>query len=162
YRDDDDEIFYDINDFDEAVVAPCSLDLVRCATSILLASEVWRLSPLQASGMVLEFLDKYRSTVAGDEQHPGLDDRALKLSRGPISEILGKCLLADQAALLDRSTQRVKGGERRIIRSKDVHPPIRSARAAEIRAAVEAYGKARGRADFFRTLDVTGRIAGVG
>src|SRR6516225_10149588 len=33
YRDDDGEFLYDITDFDEAVVAPCSVDLVRCATS---------------------------------------------------------------------------------------------------------------------------------
>src|SRR4051812_42337999 len=57
YRDDDGEYLFDINDFDEAVVAPCSLDLVRCATSILLAAELWGLSPLRATGMVLRYLD---------------------------------------------------------------------------------------------------------
>src|SRR3954453_17234746 len=65
YRDDEGELLYDINDFDEALVAPCSLDLVRCATSILLAAELWRLTPLQASGMVLRYLDRYRSTLNG-------------------------------------------------------------------------------------------------
>ena len=34
---------FDINDFDEALVAPCSFDLVRCAASILLAGEEWGL-----------------------------------------------------------------------------------------------------------------------
>ncbi len=162
YRDDDGELFYDINDFDEAVVGPCSLDLVRCATSILLASELWRLTPLQASGMVLEFLDKYRSTVAGSEAHPGVDARAPRLSHGPIWEILGKSALADQAGMLDRCTELGKNGKRRIVRSKDRHPAVKSARADLVRVAVEAYGAGLGRADFFKTLDVTGRIAGVG
>ena len=31
YRADDGDFLYDINDFDEALVAPCSLDLVRAA-----------------------------------------------------------------------------------------------------------------------------------
>ena len=65
YRTDDGELLYDINDFDEAIVGPCSLDLVRCATSILLAAELWRLTPLQASGMVLTYLDNYRATITG-------------------------------------------------------------------------------------------------
>ena len=30
-------------------VAPCSLDVVRCATSIILASEQWKLTPSQAT-----------------------------------------------------------------------------------------------------------------
>src|SRR4051794_26329694 len=51
---------FDINDFDESVVAPCSLDLTRCAASILLASESWGLAATRATGMVLAYLDRYR------------------------------------------------------------------------------------------------------
>src|SRR5262249_12456657 len=131
-------------------------------TSILLASELWRLTPLQASGMVLEFLDKYRSTVAGTEPHPVIDGRVPRLSRGPIWDILGKSALANQAGLLDQSTEQAKNGKRRIVRSKARNPEIKPARADVVRAAVEAYGADLGRADFFKTLDVTGRIAGVG
>ena len=40
---------------DEAVVAPCSLDLVRCATSILLAAELWGLTPLDQMWCRIQF-----------------------------------------------------------------------------------------------------------
>ena len=50
----------------------------------------------------------------------------------------------------------------RILRSKNRHPAIKPERAEAIRTAVEAYGTHTGRADFFKTLDVTGRIAGIG
>lgn len=63
YRGDDGDLLFDINDFDEALVAPVGLDLVRCTASILLAAEQWRLSPLQAAGMVLAFLDQYHSAL---------------------------------------------------------------------------------------------------
>ena len=33
--------------------------------SILLAAELWRLTPLQATGMVLTYLDEYRAPVTG-------------------------------------------------------------------------------------------------
>jgi uncharacterized protein (DUF2252 family) len=157
---------YDITDFDEAVVAPCSVDLVRCATSILLAGELWRLTPLEASGMVLTYLDKYRATVtnsdSGSGRHPAVDPRAPRLARGPIWDLLGKFAVADQAELLDQHTERLPGGTRRIIRSKTRHPAIKASRAEAIRAAVQAYGAAKGQADAFKTLDVTGRVAGIG
>jgi uncharacterized protein (DUF2252 family) len=164
YRDDHGEFLYDITDFDEAVVAPCSVDLVRCATSILLAGEIWRLTPLQASGMVLTFLDKYRATVtgAGSVPHAEVDPRAPKLARGPIWDLLGKFAVADQAELLDQHAERLRDGTRRILRSKTRHPAIRTSRGEAIRDAVEAYGAATGRADVFKTLDVTGRVAGIG
>jgi uncharacterized protein (DUF2252 family) len=162
YRDDEGEFFYDINDFDEAIVAPCSIDLVRCATSILLAAELWRLTPLEASGMVLTFLDRYRTTLNSAGPQPTVDARAPRLARGPIWDILGKFALAGQEELLDQHTERSRHGLRRIIRSKDRHPAIPAERADAIRNAVEAYGAALGRADFFKTLDVTGRVAGIG
>jgi uncharacterized protein (DUF2252 family) len=162
HRDDQGDLLYDINDFDEAVVGACSLDLVRCATSTLLASELWRLTPLQASGMVLEFLDKYRATVTCPDGERSGDGRAPSLARGPIWEILGKLALASQPRLLDHVTERLKNGTRRITRSNNRHPELKPDRAGAVRAAVEAYGTNSGRADFFRTLDVTGRVAGVG
>jgi len=63
YRTTEGDFRYDLNDFDEAVVAPCSFDVVRCATSIILASEQWKLRPSQATGMALAYLENYRKAV---------------------------------------------------------------------------------------------------
>ncbi len=54
---------FEINDFDEALIAPCSFDLVRCTASILLAAEIWGLSPLESSGVATAFLDQYQRAV---------------------------------------------------------------------------------------------------
>src|ERR1043166_916362 len=56
----DGEARYDINDFDEAMIAPCGFDVVRCATSTLLAAEAWKLGPTHGTAMVLNYLDAYR------------------------------------------------------------------------------------------------------
>src|SRR5262249_29954430 len=63
YRTDQGDFLYDINDFDEALVAPCSLDLVRCTASVLLAAQLWKHTPVQAMRPLLPFLDRYRATV---------------------------------------------------------------------------------------------------
>src|SRR5579859_7654203 len=44
YRTAEGDFRFDINDFDDAAVAPSSLDLVRCTTSIFLAAEQWTLT----------------------------------------------------------------------------------------------------------------------
>jgi uncharacterized protein (DUF2252 family) len=161
YSDDAGELLYDINDFDEALVGPCSIDLVRCATSILLASELWRLTPLQASGMVLGYLDKYRATVSGTKAEGTIDPRVPRLARGPIWDILGRRALANRTEFLDQNTERQKSG-RRIVRDKNTHPTLEPELADTIRAAVELYGSNKNRPDFFKTIDVTGRVAGIG
>jgi uncharacterized protein (DUF2252 family) len=162
YRDDAGEFLYDINDFDEATVAPCSIDLVRCAASILLAAEIWNLSPLEANGMVLTYLDEYRKSVTMPEHSPAIGATAPLLWRGPIRDLLGKTAMATQAELLDHQTELKRNGTRQIIRSKLKHPALGRSRADFIKEAVAEYGRAKGTEQYYEPLDVTGRIAGIG
>lgn len=155
FRDDAGEFLYDVNDFDEALTGPAAIDPVRCATSILLAAELWKLSPLEANGLVLAYLDEYRAAVKADPAVP-------QSWRGPIREVLGKTAMGSQSDLLDRQTERLKNGTRRIVRGKNKHPELVRARAAEILAAVRDYGQAKGKTEFYRAIDVTGRVAGIG
>ncbi len=153
FRAEDGNFVFDINDFDEALVAPCSLDLIRCSTSILLAAEVWDLSPIQATRMVQGYLDSYRASIAEPESGD---------VTGPIEELLGKCSLGTQAKLLDHLTKLDKSGDRVIRRSNGKLPPIGKVEAAGVIEAVEAHGRALGQAEAFQVLDVAGRIAGIG
>jgi uncharacterized protein (DUF2252 family) len=162
YRTDAGDFLFDINDFDEALVAPCSLDLVRCTTSILLAAQVWELTPVQAMRTVLAFLDRYRITVTKAARSGRVREISLRTGRGPIRELLGRTALGDQPKLLDRHTRRKKSGLRRIIRSPELHPDVDNAEAASVAEAIEALGHRRGEAESYRVLDVTGRVAGIG
>ena len=161
YQTDDGDFLYDINDFDEALVAPCSLDLVRCVASILVAAECWALSPLAAFGMALEFIDRYRAAVTSPPHVHADDQFAPHTGRGPIWKLLGETAQASQEALLDANTELVKG-TRRIVRNKAKHPPVSAKREKSLRHAMEAYGAAHANPEAFEVLDVTGRIAGTG
>ena len=110
YRAVDGDFVFDINDFDEAMVGPCSLDLARCSTSILLASEVWGLSPIQAMRMVLGYLERYRATIAEESGGDQAGRASLFEESGPIGELLGDCSLGTQAKLLDYLTRVDKFG----------------------------------------------------
>src|SRR5947209_9295104 len=88
YRAADGDYLYDINDFDEALVAPCSLDLVRCTTSILLAAQNWKYTPVQAMRNLLAFLDRYRTTVAKSVRTGHVGEMAAGTARGPVWGLL--------------------------------------------------------------------------
>jgi len=162
YRADDGEFVFDLNDFDEALVGPCSLDLVRCATSILLAAQVWGLSPIQAMRTVLGYLDRYRRTVVETVGGDHTGHASIGEEFGPIGELLGDCEMATEVELLDSHTRLDRSGVRSIRKSEGKLPPLGKAKSAMVAEAVQAYGRAKGRPGAFRVLDVSGRIAGVG
>jgi uncharacterized protein (DUF2252 family) len=162
YRTDGGDFLFDVNDFDEAVVAPCAFDTVRCTTSILLASEMWRLSPLVATNMALEFLDRYRAVVTAPPPEAAEDHEAPHAGQGPIWKLLGEAALASQAELLDEKTRIGKRGTRRISRDARKYPRLSRSRAKQVSAAVERYGKEQKEAEAYTVLDVAGRIAGLG
>ncbi|MGE5194505.1 MAG: DUF2252 family protein [Deltaproteobacteria bacterium] len=153
---------FDINDFDEALVAPCSFDLVRCTASILLAAEEWWLSPLDATGIALAFLDHYRSAVVEAVKSGRLREISPRSGDGPVWDLLNKTALAPRAKLLNFETKPGKCCMRRIIRSRRKHPPISDRVAEQVRRAVEAFGAGSKNPDAYQVLDVTGRIAGIG
>lgn len=162
YEAEDGEILFDINDFDEAIVAPVSLDLVRCTASILIAAELWHLTPLQAVGMALAFLEDYRGTLTtGPQDHPDANGLPL-LGPSVIWNRPGVTGSVDRVSLLNRNTEFTKKGTRRIIRNETKHPPISTSRFKAIKQAVEQYGKTTRRPGSYAVLDVTARIVGIG
>ena len=159
YRAEDGRFLFDVNDFDEAAVAPSGMDLTRCTTSILLAAEEWSLSPLRANRMVLTFLDHYRAAVTRAEEDGAVGAIDRQSARGPLHPLLSGAAQATQAELLDVQAPRTPAGVRRIAPRGGKHPALGRKRYAIVKAAVEAYGKGD---PAYRVLDATGRIVGVG
>lgn len=162
FRADDGTFCFDINDFDEALVAPCSLDVVRCTCSVLLAAEHWRLSPLEANGIALDFLDEYGRILSRTARKGGFGDDPEHDTGGPIHDLIGATALGTQVQLLDHNTEKTAKGVRRIVRSANKHPEVRAPRTERIARAVERYGERIGRPEAYRVHDITGRVAGIG
>jgi uncharacterized protein (DUF2252 family) len=152
---------YDLNDFDEAVVAACSFDVVRCATSIILASEQWKLKPSQATGMALAYLENYREAVDKAVETGSIHEIVPHGGHGPIQEILGSTALATQAQLLKAKTRR-KGDGSPFIRRTDRVVDVSRKRFDKVSAAIECHGQRQGKSHAFKVHDLVFRIAGVG
>ena len=57
YKGDNRLVYFDLADFDEALLAPCTWDLARLATSILIAAKIHGLSRKPAVALVQTLLD---------------------------------------------------------------------------------------------------------
>jgi uncharacterized protein (DUF2252 family) len=152
---------YDVNDFDEAVVAPCSFDVVRCSTSIILASEQWKLKPSQATGMALAYLENYREAVLKAVETRSVHEIVPHGGHGPIQEILGSTAISTQAQLLKAKTRRKASG-RPLIRRTDMVVDVSRKRFDQVASALESHGQRLGKPDPFKVHDLVFRIAGVG
>jgi len=161
YRTSEGDFRYDVNDFDEAMVAPSSIDLVRCTTSIFLAAEQWKLTPTLTSSMALAYLQHYRQAILAASGLDAVGEVAPRSGRGAIWELLGSTASGIQEALLERNTKR-KGNGHPSIRRTGKHPALSRQRFEVIREAVESHGEKLGSPEAFRVHDVTGRIIGVG
>jgi uncharacterized protein (DUF2252 family) len=157
YRTEAGEFRFGLVDFDEAVVGPCALDVVRCVASVLLAAERWDLSVTEATGIALAYLDGYRAGC-GDAE-PG--EVTPTSGHGAAWDLLGATAGGSQADLLGRLT-RARRSSRRAIRRDRLHPALGAARAEVVRGALAAYLASVSDGEPPRLLDVTGRIAGVG
>ncbi len=161
YRTDDGDYRYDINDFDEALVAPASFDLVRATTSVLLAAELWKFPPIEAAGVALDFLTAYRTAINESARSGTIGEVAPGRSDEAVRKLLGATATADQVGLLDQHTEQSHKGARRIVRD-DKHPEVTEKKIALVSAAIEAHGCTTATPEAYRVLDVTGRVMGIG
>ena len=56
-------VYFDLNDFDEAVMAPLSVEVLRFSTAILMASDLFKYSHDQAKDLVTSALKEYSATI---------------------------------------------------------------------------------------------------
>uniref|UniRef100_UPI000D3912B3 DUF2252 domain-containing protein n=1 Tax=unclassified Variovorax TaxID=663243 RepID=UPI000D3912B3 len=157
YKGDDRRVYFDLNDFDEAALAPLTWELVRFLSSVLVAGDGLRASPGEANALCKDFLDAYAGALALG--------KARWMERytagGLIGELLDTLQARKRADFLDRRTT-VEGKHRTLRR--DGKRALEADAEARERATqlVDAFAATQGKPGFFHVLDVARRIAGTG
>ncbi|MGA9380614.1 MAG: DUF2252 family protein, partial [Phormidium sp.] len=64
YKGDNRLVYFDINDFDEGILAPCTWDITRLVTSILVGASTIGVQESEAMAICYEYLDSYTNTLA--------------------------------------------------------------------------------------------------
>lgn len=157
YKGDNRLVYFDLNDFDEALLAPCTWDLLRLLTSIMVAGKTIHITPRQALTLCQHFLDAYVAAIQ--------DGKARWIERetadGLIRQLLDELQKRNRKTFLDSRT--VKKGRRRRIRIDGKHALAATAeQKRRARAILIKFSRKQPKSNFFRLLDVAPRIAGTG
>jgi uncharacterized protein (DUF2252 family) len=154
-------VYFDLNDFDEACLAPVTWDLVRFQASLLLGASYLKLERARALTLAKAWLAQYARTLATGK--PLWIERAT--ARGEVNELLEALRGRKQHDLLDDRAPRAKGRRRIRVggkKTKDVDAlPLERARGPVV-AAFKRAGSTHGIAKELRVLDVADRVAGTG
>ncbi len=157
YKGDNRLVYFDINDFDEAAMAPATVDLVRAATSLVVAGTSARLGNASINALLQNFLMTYRQTLATGKS----SWVEAETSHGLIRELFRQAGQRTRAAFLERRTKRVRGRRRFRIDGARLLP-VAPATYAGVVAFIDAFARSQPHPDFFRVLDVARRVAGTG
>jgi len=155
YRADNRLVYFDLNDFDEAVLAPATFEIARLLTSARLVARLDRFGSAPTMELSRRFLKRYRAALSNGKAR--WVERAT--SRGIVRALIQSAKRRTQTELLDTRTRRVEGG-RRLRLGKRALPVSDSERAVlmkELRALGRTVDPRLG-----RVVDVARRVAGTG
>jgi uncharacterized protein (DUF2252 family) len=162
YKGDNRLAYFDLNDFDEACLAPASWELARLITSLLLAAE--------AIGIGEREIGLLADTMFGAYGGALRDGKARWVERATATGMVRRLLRAvrdrKRRDLLDRSTTGRQTG--RTLTLDGTHRlGVRRADRVAVAQAIRAFGASdrcppRYPRAFFRVLDVARRVAGTG
>lgn len=156
YRTDADDVVFDLNDFDDATIAPLWTDRLRVAVSVLLAGRSFHATATESLALVNELLQAY-DEAAEDAPSPALPK--------PILELCERARRRTRKELVDMRAPIVQG-KRRFARGErylDLEPEEAAALPALIESYRAALGpRAPGHAANWRVVDAATRVAGNG
>ena len=157
YKGDNRLVYFDLNDFDEACVAPLTFELVRFMASILVAAKYLKIGSKQANNLVANFVNTYAATLATTK--PRWVERAT--AAGPVKTLLQSLRKRHRCDLIARRTVVKKGRTQLII--DGIHALAASAgdrtRATSI---LSVYASTQANPAHFAPVDIARRIAGNG
>lgn len=157
YKGDNRLVYFDLNDFDETCLAPCTWEPFRMLVSIFLAGTTLGAKEKEAEELCKAFLEGYSAELATGK--PRWIERPL--AQGLIEELLDELKGQKRRKFLDRRTKRKDRRRKFIIDGKRSLETTEARRKAMVKQ-LDRYAQAEKRADFYRVLDVVDRIAGTG
>ncbi len=157
YKADNRLVYFDINDFDEAALAPANWDLVRMLTSLQIGADGLGVGPTNVERLCALFLQTYSASLVQGKAY-WLEREA---ARGRVRELIEGLGDRSRAALLDTRT-RVKGKQRLLLVDGKKALPLTDTQRHAVSNLMAGFAQAQAHPDFFQVLDVARRIAGTG
>ncbi|MBN3766285.1 DUF2252 domain-containing protein [Burkholderia sp. Ac-20365] len=157
YKGDNRLIYFDINDFDEACLAPCLYEMIRLLTSVLVAADDLKLSRAEALALCHTAVDAYAAALRFGKARWIEEETA----EGMVGELFAALHQRSRADHLNRRTD-LKGKKRTLRVDGKKALPVNDDTRAKVTAFMNDFAKHEPNPQFFEILDVARRIAGTG
>ena len=157
YKGDNRLVYFDLNDFDEAALAPCTWDLARLLASVLVAARTLGVDAPGAARLCQGFIDAYAGALLSGKARWVERETA----QGMVRELLDRPRNRNRAQFLDRRTERV-GKHRRIRIDGKKALEVDAKQRQRIETFMRGFARTQPKPEFYRLLDVARRIAGTG
>jgi len=157
YKGDNRLAYFDLNDFDEAALAPATWELSRLLVSILVAAPGLGLTHADALLLAQDFLDAYCAAL--------LTGKARWVERetstGMVGELLTQVAQRSRVGFLNKRTQK-KGGRRQFRIDGKKILSVTDAQRHKVHTFIDAFCSSQAHPEFYKVIDVARRIAGTG
>ena len=157
YKGDNRLAYFDINDFDEAALAPATWDLLRMLTSLRIAARGLSMKRSEATQACTVFLDAYGMALALGKAYWVERETA----QGLVRDLLDGLRDRQRSRFLDARTQ-FKGRKRILLVDGVKALPATEAQRSAITEFMAGFAQTQPNPGFFQVLDVARRIAGTG
>jgi uncharacterized protein (DUF2252 family) len=157
FRGDNGLVYFDLNDFDEAMLAPATWETGRLLTSAYLAARELQFGPGVATRLCRIFLSGYREALRDGKAR--WVERAT--ARGMVRELLVQAKQRTALALLESRTKIVRGRRRLHSRTGRILP-IAGKEKKRLLGELRKLSRQSSDRRFYRVLDVGRRVAGTG
>lgn len=155
YRADNGLVYFDINDFDEARLAPATLDLLRLLSSVRVAAAGLEIDAADAASLCERTLACWADTLVTGKPRWVERDTA----RGIVGDLLDDLRTRSRADFLDSRTRK-QGGRRRLRLDNGKALPLPTAERDTLLARLAEFAAACDTPRYFKPLDVARRISG--
>ncbi|GHO79453.1 hypothetical protein KSD_72240 [Ktedonobacter sp. SOSP1-85] len=157
YKADDHQVYFTVNDFDEATLAPCAWDLARMLTCIQVSAPLLAIQPTEADQCCTSFLKTYQETLANGRAGTLEEQDA----PGHLQQLLFGVKNRHRKVFLDART--TQAGKTRQLHLDGKHfLAATSQEQTYITALIDTWRTTQPDPAFFTVLDSARRIAGIG
>lgn len=159
FKADNRHVYFDVNDFDEAILAPCTWEIARLLTSIFVATETFSVKQQVAENLSQQFLNSYTKTISEGKVYWMGEDNAPQV----IKELLSRKTQVKRRETLEERTVLDQNQQRRSLKiDYKKAQPISDQQRQKVQNFIKAFATQQPNPQFFQLLDVAQRIAGNG
>jgi uncharacterized protein (DUF2252 family) len=149
--------YFDVNDFDECAIAPCTWDVLRLSTSLLVAAPSYKFESKEALDLAAMAFETYRREVAAAK--PRWLER--RTASGVIGDLMDDLKHRDAKKFVLKRTIG-KRGEKLDVDAPKMQAIADASELRAVQAFVETQAQVPGGTPLYRFRDAAYRIAGTG